>query len=275
MEPRLTHDVAQQYHSTRALSNSSMKELLRCPALFQQALSEMDGAEHTQTPAMLMGSVFHSIVLEPDKVKTEYALRENSGNTKAGKEEAAAAKEKGITLISPDVWNTATAMAASACAHPLIVAAKASPKWETETSAYWEERGHILCKARIDAMATIEGVPGLCIIDLKSTTDASPDAISKHIVDYGYHRQAAWYMHALNICGRAAHTFIFLFVEKTAPYLCTAVSIADGAIQFAYDDIRNALDTYEKCEENGVWPGYTTDIITEVDLPEYVYRRME
>ena len=273
MGATLIHDAAAQYHGTKALSNSSMGQLLKCPALFQQALAEMDGIEHTQTPAMLMGSVFHSMVLEPDKVQATYALRGNPGNTKAGKEEAAAAKEQGITLISPDVWNVAAAMAVSACAHPLIVAARRSPKWEAETSAYWEERGHIPCKARIDAMTTIEGFPGLCVIDLKSTTDASPEAISRHIVDYGYHRQAAWYMHALNTCGRAANTFLFLFVEKTPPYLCTAVSIAEGAIQMAYDDIRNALDTYERCEANGIWPGYTSDIVTEVDLPEWIYRR--
>ena len=273
MEPRITHDAAKEYHSTKALSNSSMGQLLRCPALFQQALSEMDGQEHTQTPAMLLGSVFHSIVLEPDKTRTEYALRGNPGNTKAGKEEAAAAKEKGITLVSPDVWNVAVGMAASASAHPLIVAAKRSLKWETETSLYWTERDYIPCKARVDAMAEIEGVPGLCVIDLKSTTDASPDAISRHIVDYGYHRQAAWYMHALNKCGRPANTFIFLFVEKQPPYLCTAITIADSAIQLAYNDIRSAIDVYEQCDKSGNWPGYTQDIITEIDLPEWLYRR--
>ena len=273
MGATLIHDAAAQYHGTKALSNSSMGQLLKCPALFQQALAEMDGIEHTQTPAMLMGSVFHSMVLEPDKVQATYALRGNPGNTKAGKEEAAAAKEQGITLISPDVWNVAAAMAVSACAHPLIAAARRSPKWEAETSAYWEERGHIPCKARIDAMATISGMPGLCVIDLKSTIDASPAGISKHILDYGYHRQAAWYRHALGKCGRAANLFIFLFVEKTPPYLCTAVTIEDAAIQLAYDDIRNALDTYERCEANNEWPGYTTDIITEIGLPEWAYRR--
>jgi hypothetical protein len=273
MEPMITHDAAAVYHGTKALSNSSMGKLLKCPALFQQALSEMDGQEHQQTPAMLLGSVFHSLVLEPDKTPTEYACKQNSGTTKAGKEEAAAAKERGITLVTPDVWSTAVAMAASACAHPLIVAAKRSEAWETETSLYWEEREHIPCKARIDAMAEIPGAPGLCVIDLKSTTDASPDAISRHIVDYGYHRQAAWYMHALSKCGRTASTFIFLFVEKQPPYLCTAITIAESAIKLACDDIRQALDTYEQCESSGVWPGYTTDLVTEIDLPDYIYRR--
>lgn len=273
MGATITHDAAAVYHGTKSLSNSSMGQLLRCPALFQQTLSEMDGDEHAETSAKLFGRVFHTMVLEPDKTADEFAPKQNPGNTKAGKEEAAAAKEKGITLVSSDTWEVASAMAASANAHPLIVAAKRSPAWETEMSVYWHERDHIPCKARVDAMAEIEGVPGICVIDLKSTIDASPAGISKHILDYGYHRQAAWYTHALRKCGRQANTFIFLFVEKQPPYICTAVTIEEAAIQLAYADIRLALDIYERCEASGEWPGYTTDIITEIGLPEWAYRR--
>ena len=110
------------YHSTRALSNSAIGQLLKCPALCRQSLDDMDGNEHQQTPAMLIGSVFHCMVLEPDTLQYKYALRGNPGNTKAGKEEAAQAKEQGITLISPDAWETAVSMAASASKHPLIMA---------------------------------------------------------------------------------------------------------------------------------------------------------
>ncbi len=60
---RMLHDEARAYHSTKALSKSSMDALLRCPAHFKQTLDEMDGTEHGQTPAMLMGSIFRIMPL--------------------------------------------------------------------------------------------------------------------------------------------------------------------------------------------------------------------
>lgn len=269
---RMLHDEARAYHSTKALSKSSMDALLRCPAHFKQTLDEMDGTEHGQTPAMLMGSIFHAMTLEPFSLDAQYRVRRNSGSTKAGKEEAAEAAAQGVALVAPDVWETCRAMSAAASLHPLFKAARAARDWQAETSIYWQERGSIPCKARIDAVASLPGF-GLCAIDLKSTTDASPDAISKHIYDYGYHRQAAWYLHALRRAGMDARQFVFLFCEKAAPYLTTAVTVAESAIGVAYDEIRSALDKYEECAASGVWPGYTNEIVTEIDLPAWAYRR--
>ena len=268
----MVNDDARTYHATKALSKSSMDDLLKCPALFKQTLDNM-GQEETPTPAMILGSLFHAMVLEPASIGTAWDIRRNSGNTKAGKEEAALAAEKGITLVAPDVWHTCEKMKDAAVSHPLIKAAmQAEPCWRTETSIYWTERESIPCKARIDAMATIPGY-GLCLIDLKSTQDASIDGISRHIYDYGYYRQAAWYTHAAQVAGLDPVAFIFLFVEKQEPWLATAVTINENALFLAQEEINGALDTYEHCAAEGVWPGYTTEIITEIDLPAWAYRR--
>ena len=270
MDVTVVRDQASTYHATKALSKSSMDDLLRCPAHFKATLDAMGEAEKT-TDAMLLGSVFHALVLEPDS--GDYAPKKNSGNTKAGKEEAAEAAEKGITLVTQTMWDQALCMAMSVRSHPLMETALSVDDWQAETSIYWTERDGMPCKARVDAIATIPGF-GRCAIDLKSTTDASPDGISKHIYDYGYHRQAAWYQHALSLAGMECRRFIFLFVEKSAPYLCTAVTVAEPAMQMAMDEIRGALDLYEQCANAGIWPGYSTDIVTEVDLPAYAYKRI-
>ena len=268
----MVNDDARTYHATKALSKSSMDDLLKCPALFKQTLDNM-GQEESPTPAMILGSLFHAFVLEPETIGVDWDIRHNSGNTKAGKEEAALAAEKGITLVAPDIWHTCEKMKDAAVSHPLLKAAmQAWPCWHTETSIYWTERGSIQCKARLDIMANIPDF-GLCIIDLKSTTDASPGAISRHIADYGYHRQAAWYTHAAKTAGLDPVAFIFLFVEKQEPFLTTAVACSENALWLAQEEINGALDTYEHCAAEGVWPGYTTEIITEIDLPAWAYRR--
>lgn len=268
----MINDDARTYHSTKALSKSSMDDLLKCPALFKQTLDNM-GQEEAPTPAMILGSLFHHMVLETSTLLEHWGVKRNSGASKAGKEEAALAAEKGITLVSPDVWETCEKMQSAALSHPLMRAAMAATDCRTETSIYWTERGSIPCKARIDAMATIPGI-GLCLIDLKSTNDASPDGISKHLYDYGYHRQAAWYTHALKTAGLEPKAFVFLFCEKQSPYLTTAATVSENALWLALEEINGALDTYEHCAAEGVWPGYTNEIITEIDLPAWAYRRI-
>ena len=270
MDARITTDSAMIYHSTKALSKHSMDELLRCPARFKETLDSM-GEPEKPTEAMLLGSVFHALVLEPNS--HGYKAKQFSGSTKLGKEEAANAAAKGVTLVTQSAWDTAQRMADSVTAHPLIDTAMGMDDWQTELSIYWTERESIPCKARIDAIASIPGF-GRCVIDLKSTTDASFESISRAIYEYAYHRQAAWYQHALQLAGLECRKFIFLFCEKTAPYLCTAITVADAALQVAMDEIRGALDTYEACAKTGIWPGYSTDIVTEVDLPSYAYKRI-
>ena len=269
---QFVHDDARAYHATRALSKSSMDELLKCPARFMAAMDAMDGTDHEQSTAMLLGSVFHAMTLEPATVSVQYRKRQYAGNTKAGREEAAEAVELGITLVNAELWETCSAMSCAASVHPLLKSAMSAADWQAECSVYWHERGDIPCKARIDALASLPGF-GLTAIDLKSTTDASPYAIAKHIYDYGYHRQAAWYLHALRQAGMIARQFVFLFVEKCTPYITTAVTVSENAIAVAYDEIRSALDKYVECSTSGVWPGYTEDIVTEIDMPEWAYKR--
>lgn len=267
-----THDAPSVYFGQRdRLSNSGIKELLRCPARFKAMMDGED--EEKTTPALLLGSLFHAMTLEPERVPTTYAMRKNPGNTKAGKEEAAEAAEKGITLIAMDMWQQAAAMSESARRNPFLTTALAQDGFSAETSIYWEQDG-VPCKARLDGIAEIPGF-GLCVIDLKSTTDASPEGIARHMFDFGYHRQAAWYSHAMAMVNKPVQAFVFVFVEKDAPYVSTAITVAEDAIGLAHDEIRKALRLYKDCAASGIWPGYTSDIVTTVDLPAFAYRRAD
>lgn len=262
-------DAPEIYHGTKALSNSGMGKLLKCPAKFKHW---MDKGDESKADYFTCGSLLHAMVLEPEAVASRYAIQQFSGATKVGKEESANAKEKGITLIKADMWNACAEMAVQIFEHPLIRAAKLAEDWQTETSIYWKDHG-VPCKARIDALATIPGV-GLCAIDLKTTQDASPDSISKSMANYGYHRQAAWYRRALNAAGYNSAAFVLVFVEKEAPYCVTAATVSEAAQGDALEDIKTALELYTQCTESGVWPGYTDPKhpLIELDLPKWAQR---
>jgi hypothetical protein len=63
-------------------------------------------------------------------------------------------------------------------------------------------------------------VPSLgLLIDLKTTTDASPEAFKWSAKKFNYHLQAAHYLDVSNsIDGKNYKTFLFVAVEKSSPY---------------------------------------------------------
>lgn len=268
---RIVRDTPEEYHAVKALSKSGMDELLQCPAKFKFMLDNMGSGNNAQTEAMLCGSLFHAMCLEPDMVSRRYIKKLHPGNTKAGKEEIALAKGSGISLVKDEMWSDCEGMAAAVKAHPLMIAASRAPDVMTEVSIYWHE-GPVPCKARIDEVATLP-MFGLCAIDLKSTQDASPEAIGKSIYKWGYHRQAAWYRRALRAVGFSAQAFVLVFVEKAPPYVVTAANVAEAAQGVALSEIQAAVELYKECSVSGIWPGYTSNIVTEIDLPEWAYRR--
>lgn len=259
------------YHSTQAISKSGMDKLRQAPAKFK---SWLEGNVEEKTDALLFGSVFHCLVLEPNEFNKRYTVKQFNGATKAGKEEATSAKALGLELVPPRVYENAYAMAGSVRNHPLIGQIMSAHDKQTEISIYWSENMdnlEIPCKARLDMLATVPGF-GLVAVDLKSTDDASPEALERSLYKWGYHRQAAWYRRALRAVGMESSVFVLVAVEKTAPYLITAANISEAAQQVGLEEIKEALNTYTSCIKSGLWSGYVSEII-DIDLPEWVYKR--
>jgi hypothetical protein len=267
-----TTQTPEQYHAVKALSKSGIDELLRSPAHFRAWL---DGrGQDKQTEALLFGSVFHCLALEPAAFTDRYFVRTCSGSTKEGREETKQAAERGLTLVPADMFRQATRMAQEVREHKLIARVLAgSPS--IEASIYWNEEhagASIPCKARIDLLGDVPGF-GFVAVDLKSTTDASPVELSRSIFKWGYHRQAAWYRRALRSVGIDSSVFVLVAVEKDPPHIVTAANVADGAQAAALEELRFALRQYADCERTGVWPDYTDGAIIDLDLPDWAYRR--
>lgn len=108
-------------------------------------------------------------------------------------------------ILKPADYDTVCSMRDSVMRHS--IAGKLLEGVETEVAAIWtDEATGISCKAKID------GLPGDddCLIDLKSTLDASPLAFSKAIANFSYHRQAAHYLSPFETRDR----FIIIACEK-------------------------------------------------------------
>lgn len=257
---------AAEYFAEKALNNTSIGYLLECPALYKAHQT----MEETPSKAFLLGSLLHAMVLEPDKVAERYAVCQNPGTTKAGKEERKNLAEKGIAPISAEDWACAEGMTLALHANPTAGKLLSLPG-ESELSVYWDEDfgGEKLpCKCRVDRLARVGDVS--IAIDVKTTADTvKPSELARKAYNFGYHRQAAWYTRGLKACGIEA-PFIFCFVSKQAPYLVTPLSFTAEALALGDDQCMRACRTLIHCQEDDEWPAYTTGIY-EVDLPEWAY----
>ena len=130
---------------------------------------------------------------------------------------------------------------------------------------YWK-RGNLECKAKPDLVATIQDLR-FCV-DVKTTESVNPAAIARSIAKYGYHRQAAWYLDGQEAIGEPCEDFLFIFVEKTPPYLVTMCKLDDKALAKGRAECNRAVDSLLECRATGLYPCYTRDIIT-VSLPSW------
>lgn len=262
---------AKVYHAmTDVVSNSYLSRLDSCPAKAK--------VEQADTPAMLFGRALHSYVLEGEAAfLTEFAVLPEGLDlrTKAGKEVMTdfQIRAAGRELIkSEDFWKIRD-IRLSVMAHPL--AGEILKHGISESSAFWvDDQTGIKCKCRPDwSPSNLTGAR--CLIDLKSTNDASFKGFQRSVVQYGYYRQAAWYIDGVNAAAGLVgdddiDSMLFIAVEKEAPYRVECYLLSDEFVEFGRKECRRLLELEKQCRENNDWPNYTSSGITEIAAPSWM-----
>jgi len=256
-----------QYHASIGVSKSQLDNMAKSPAHYLAALT----TPRKETPAMRLGTLFHGLVLEPERVKIAVAPTCDK-RTKDGKAtwERFCLENQGAEIVTAEEGEMLLGMVTSVRAHPAASALLAGPGI-AEGSAWWmDEQSGELCRCRPDFYREDLGI----IVDLKSTEDASPEVFAKSIAKYGYHRQNAMYVDGVEAAtGQLVKGFVFVVTEKSAPN-CTAVYQLDmqgeeaGRIQY-----RALLKALADCKCSGKWPAYS-DRIETISLPAYAAKEI-
>ena len=198
--------------------------------------------EHYKTggsqEALDFGTLFHAVVLEPDKLDgyTVLDAHEIAGNnprtgkpydapqmTSRFKAAVAEAAEAGRIVVAREDWDRAHAMRQAVLDHADAKALLIDGEGHYEESAFATDISGAKVKARFDRR-----IPG-AIIDLKSTA-AKPGAssLARAVIDYGYDLSAAHYLEVARLLGLDADTFWFVFVGKEAPHRVTVASLDEA-----------------------------------------------
>ena len=108
--------------------------------------------------------------------------------------------------------------------------------------------------------------PRLPLYDFKTTEDASPDAVIRSVMNYGYDVQAAHYLAVWKAATGEDRKFRFVFVEKSAPYEVAVVELANDPASeadwmlTAHSKAAEARRIWGDCLAANDWPGYPARI---------------
>ena len=136
-----------------------------------------------------------------------------------------------------------------------------------EVSLFAAQMG-VDCKGRLDYV--VDDV----IVDLKTTEDASPAAFARSIANYRYHVQAAHYLALASELGMDAKRFVFIAVEKEAPYAIARYELDPADLMLAEADRQKHLTRLASCQAFDSWPSYGYEIKT-LSLPKWATNNNE
>ena len=253
-----------EYHASHAISKSGLDKIARSPAHYQAAKEE--AAESTDARAF--GAAFHDYILLPEVFQAAYTVlpEDFNGRTKDGKALIESIKESGQIVLKPEWVEAIKGMAAAVAAHPKAAALLTGG--QPEVSIFWQDQDTgIDCRCRPDYIH-----PSGIIVDLKSTIDASAVAFSKSCANYRYHVQDAFYSEGFY---QATETwprgFVFIAVEKTAPYAVACYTLDDAAKERGRELYQQDLHTLQAAQAANAWTAYSNQIET-LSLPAWAIR---
>lgn len=266
------------YHSKLTFHSSTrLKLMAKSPLHFRNYGHDIETKDDDkkETAAMLLGTITHSLVLEPKDFDSQYVVMPKMDRrTKQGKEEFEAFefKNRGKLCIDSEMFNTASKMAASVLKNSKMV------KWLNEgiieQSMYWEDE---LTGVKLRARPDIRYKN--IIIDLKTNGDASPSGAAKSSAQFDYPLSAAQYTDGVDVClGNITEFYLFCFVEKVEPFDCMIYRLPEEDLEKARARRREYIHKIAECEASGLWPGYESNPlavngIMEMKLPGYYYNK--
>lgn len=229
------------YHNGPGISRSALMEFRKSPYHYWYKYLNADYKPKPETSALLFGTAFHTLVLEPDKF-------EGYGNV--------------LTAYRRKLFADLEPMAESLRKNKLAMQLIANA--QIEQSLYWNDPDTgILCKCRPDILR-----PSL-VADLKTTRDGSAWSFSKAIYDSGYHIQAAMIQEALlHIKKVKVNDFFFIVIEKSEPFITVVYQLDKKSIDKGRDEFKSLLQAYKQCLETDNWPSYEAQ---EISLPRYAF----
>lgn len=268
-----------EYHAHPAWSSSKIKLIETHGPLYaiRKVRGELKPTE--QTDALRKGSLFDALVTGEGAERFQVAPEKLDRRTKAGKEWADEVESQGRTIITP---------AEAAWAHDAFEALMAIDE-ARESIEEAEFQVSIRARLATHPLFELQGRPDLTCLDGLKTTDFLPtfddlksarslDAFARgnHVVDYGYHVQAAIVREVAREAGidDTRHRWFVVTKPDQPPVQAVVFNITEAWMAHGMRDLYRALDRIYRWTESGVWPRTEKTVLDAVP-PAWLDRRAE
>lgn len=275
--PGILRITAEAYHADPcpqpSLSSSVARILLdQSPLHAWTACARLNpDYEPTDSKVFDFGRAAHRAVLGAGsdfiEIPSDLLATNGAASTKAAKDFVEQARADGLTPLKADDVAKIDAMRAKIAERLAANQIELDPA-QSEVVAVAQIDG-IWCRAMIDNAPSDPRTP---IYDFKTTTDASPEATMRAVMNYGYDIQAAHYLATWKAATGEDRVFRFIFQEKTAPYEVSVIEVGHDSMTMAGKKIARARAMWRNCLEADDWPGYPAGV-HRIELPEFMHTR--
>lgn len=218
-----------------------------------------------------IGNAAHSLMLGDPK--TFHVVDFDDWRTKDAKHERESARKTGMIPMLARHWERVVAMVEAGRAQLAVHmdASDAFTKGKPEQSLFWKE-GETWLRIRPDWLPDDRKH----FDDYKSTTCADPDVWSRVVFAVGHDMQAAFYRRGIRALGLARNPVMrFVVQEIEKPFALSVVELGPDVLEMADRRVDRAIQRWNWCRRNGIWPGYPARTCTIAAPPWHENRLME
>ena len=277
--PGIYYDVPfSEYLSWDAFSKSKVRHIIRSP----KHLEEAESADK-ETDAMRFGTIVDTMLFDLNWRDKIGVLPETYLDVKSG-------KLKPFTLASSACKAILCKLEASkeiVCKHAeyqkalsvytsIVTHSDARQRINEcvingyyQLSIVWvDNETGATCKGRFDMLT-----PGVEAVDLKTTTDASPDVFSKKIYDLDYHVQAAMYLDGYQqLTGDPQLPWRFIVAESSPPHAVATYELDEQSIEVGRQRYKKAAALWVQYKQSGKARGYS-EFCEPISIPTWAIMR--
>lgn len=256
-----------EYREVRAVNWSTLK-------FAEISMEQYRHAKDNPSPdtrPRAVGRATHTSILEPDRFALDCAVYDKPKSKGEGSRTAWETFQEanaGRTILNAKEYDRCLRMRDAVRQHPV-----AGPYVEggvSETVIEWTDaETRLRCKARIDKLPARRDA----FVDLKSTRNPSPWAFARDAAKYGYHRQAAFYMHGIKAALGEDREPIMIAVQNVAPFEVWVYRFSGPVLHEAWEEqgngIASLLVKVAHAERTGNWRGGCHEVL-QLNMPPYV-----
>jgi hypothetical protein len=196
------------------------------------------GLRSSPTPAMLRGTLIHCLALEPEEFDNRYVVApEINRRTKAGKAEWQELVEYAgnRAVVNQDDYLEAVDCQMALQEHPWFGLRLSRDGAETEKELH-AVIDDVKVRGKLDLLVDN------CVVDLKTTSDASPDSFRRSIHRYMYQAQLAFYA---DLAG--AEKAYIVAIETTGTHQVAVYELGEDTLNEGRAIYRAGLSKYQEC----------------------------